>query len=148
MAAEARGQPALAPGARVLASLRRIGGDKYEGRTIRRLTEKTGTIIGVYHTTPTGGRIEPTDRRQKSEWIVPPGESMGAESNEIVRAEPLPGRPLGPKPARVTERLGSITDARSVSLIAIASQGHEAGQARRFAGCAADHHRRRGCQGF
>jgi ribonuclease R len=123
MAAEARGQPALAPGARVLASLRRIGGDKYEGRTIRRLTEKTGTIIGVYHTTPTGGRIEPTDRRQKSEWIVPPGESMGAESNEIVRAEPLPGRPLGPKPARVTERLGSITDARSVSLIAIATHG-------------------------
>jgi ribonuclease R len=123
MAAEARGQPALAPGARVLASLRRIGGDKYEGRTIRRLTEKTGTIIGVFHATPTGGRIEPTDRRQKSEWIVPPGESMGAESDEIVRAEPLPGRPLGPKPARVTERLGSITDARSVSLIAIATHG-------------------------
>jgi ribonuclease R len=121
MMAEARGQPALAPGARVLARLRRIGGDKYEGRTIKRLTEKTGSIIGVFRATPTGGRIEPTDRRQKSEWIVPPGEAMGATDGEIVRAEPLPGSGYGPKPARVQECLGQVTDARSVSLIAIAT---------------------------
>ncbi|HQT47630.1 MAG TPA: VacB/RNase II family 3'-5' exoribonuclease, partial [Acidocella sp.] len=39
-------------------------------------------------------------------------------------AEPLPGgKFMGPKPARVTERLGSVTDARSVSLIAIATHG-------------------------
>jgi len=97
MMAEARGQAALAPGARVLARLQRIGGDKYEGRTIKRLSEKTGGIIGVFRATQTGGlpggglpggglpgrglpgagRIEPTDRRQKSEWIVPIGEAMG-----------------------------------------------------------------------
>jgi ribonuclease R len=121
MMAEARGQPALAPGARVLARLRRICSDKYEGRTIKRLTEKTGSVIGVFRATPTGGRIEPTDRRQKSEWIVPPGEALGATDGEIVRAEPLPGAGYGPKPARVTECLGQVTDARSVSLIAIAT---------------------------
>jgi ribonuclease R len=123
MAAEARGQAALAPGARVLARLRPIGGDKYEGRTIKRMTEKTGSIVGVFRAAAQGGRIEPTDRRQKSEWTVPAGETLGALTDEIVRAEPLPGNPFGPKPARVTERLGTITDARSVSLIAIATHG-------------------------
>nr|WP_291424812.1 ribonuclease R [Acidocella sp.] len=124
MHAEARGQAALAPGARVLARLKQIGGDKYEGRTLKRLAEQVGGIVGVFHPTPQGGRIEPTDRRQKSEWVVPQGETLGALADEIVRAEPLPGAKfLGPKPARITERLGSITDARSVSLIAIATHG-------------------------
>ena len=124
MAAEARGQAALAPGARVLARLKQIGGDKYEGRTLKRLTEQAGSIVGVYHPTEHGGRIEPTDRRQKAEWVVPIGENMGAVNDEIVRAEPLPGAKfMGPKPARVTERLGLVTDARSVSLIAIATHG-------------------------
>ncbi|OYV44704.1 MAG: ribonuclease R [Acidocella sp. 20-57-95] len=121
MLAEARGQPALAPGARVLARLRRVGPDKYEGRTLKRLTEKTGSIVGVFRAEGPGGRIEPTDKKQKSEWVVPAGETMGATTGEIVRAEPLPGSGYGPKPARVTECLGQVTDARSVSLIAIAT---------------------------
>ncbi len=121
MIAEARGQAALAPGARVLARLRQVGPDKYEGRTLKRMQENTGGIVGVFQATPDGGRIEPTDRRQKAEWLVPAGETLGATSGEIVRAEPLPGRGYGPKPARITECLGQITDARSVSLIAIAT---------------------------
>ncbi|MDE8348027.1 MAG: ribonuclease R [Acidocella sp.] len=121
MMAEARGQPALAPGARVLARLRRVGPDKYEGRTLKRITEKTGSIIGVFRAEGAGGRIEPTDKKQKAEWVVPATETMGASTGEIVRAEPLPGSGYGPKPARVTECLGQVTDARSVSLIAIAT---------------------------
>jgi ribonuclease R len=121
MLAEGKGQAALAPGARVLARLRRISGDKYEGRTIKRMELKTGSIVGVFRAEGLGGRIEPTDRKQKSEWVVPAGETMNASSGEIVRAAPLPGGGYGPKPARVTECLGQVTDARSVSLIAIAT---------------------------
>jgi ribonuclease R len=123
MAPERAGQAALAPGARVLARLKQIGPDKYEGRTLKRLTEQAGSIVGIFHPSPQGGRIEPTDRRQKAEWVVPAAETMGAVADEIVRAEPLPGKPFGAKPARITERLGLITDARSVSLIAIATHG-------------------------
>jgi ribonuclease R len=124
MRAEARGQAALAPGARVLARLKPIGPEKYEGRTLKRIAERAGSIVGVFQPTQHGGRIEPTDRRQKSEWVVPAGETMGALADEIVRGEPLPGAKfLGPKPARITERLGLSTDARSVSLIAIATHG-------------------------
>jgi ribonuclease R len=123
MHAEARGQAALAPGARVLARLKQIGPDKYEGRTLKRLEQNTGSIVGVFHPHAAGGRIEPTNRREKAEWMVPLGETMDAQNDEIVRAEPLPGPSFGPKPARITERLGLVTDARSVSLIAIATHG-------------------------
>jgi len=113
MAAEPHGQPALAPGERVLARLKPAGPDGYEGRTIRRLTDTPGRILGVYR----HGRIVPTDRRAKAEWVVPPDQDGGAASDEIVLAEPLPHHRLGLRPARVVERLGAMGDARSVSLI-------------------------------
>ena len=120
MAPEPRGRPALAPGERVLARLKPIGPNRYEGRTLKRLAETPGRILGVYHPhKPTGGRIEPTDRRAKAEWAVPPGEDAGAEAGEIVLAEPLPGIGHGRKPARVIERLGRMGDARAVSMIVI-----------------------------
>ena len=117
---ERRGQPALAPGERVLAHLRPIGNGKYEGRTIKRLTDTPGRILGVYRPSPGGGgRVIPTDRRAKAEWRIPPGEELDAEADEIVSATPLPDAGLGLKPARITERLGKMGDASSVSLICI-----------------------------
>jgi ribonuclease R len=130
MAPEQRGAPALAPGARVLARLKPIGPGKFEGRTIKRLEGLTGRILGVFretseerraHAAPPAGRITPTDRRARAEWIVPAGEAAGAEPGEIVRAEPLPYSGYGLKPARILERLGQLGDARSVSLIVIAT---------------------------
>ncbi|WP_035178739.1 ribonuclease R [Acidocella facilis] len=123
MQPERAGAAALAPGAKVMARLRQIGPDKYEGRTLKRVEGQSGSIVGLFHKTPQGGRIEPTEKRQKGEWVVPAGETMEAEEGEIVRAEPLPGKPFGPKPARITERLGNASDARNVSLIAIAQHG-------------------------
>jgi ribonuclease R len=126
MAPEQRGQAALAPGARVLARLRRIDDGKYEGRTVKRVADRAGnagggTIIGVYHASGAAGRIEPTDRKSKAEWHIPPGESGGALDGEVVRAEPLPGVHHGLKPARVIERIGFLGDAKTISLIAIAT---------------------------
>jgi ribonuclease R len=122
MLPERPGEPALAPGQRILARLRPLGGDRYQGRTLERIGESQGRILGLYRATPDRGqegRIAPTDRRAKAEWLVPPGESGGAESGEIVLATPLPAPRLGLKPARILERLGRLGDARSVSLICI-----------------------------
>jgi ribonuclease R len=124
MAPERRGRPALAPGERVLARLKPAGAGRYEGRTVRRLADGPGRVLGVYQhgppgQAPGGGRIVPTDRRAKADWVVPPGDDGGAEHGEIVLAEPLPHHRLGLKPARVIERLGAMGDARSVSLISI-----------------------------
>ncbi|MCO6417435.1 VacB/RNase II family 3'-5' exoribonuclease [Siccirubricoccus sp. KC 17139] len=120
MRPEAAGQAALAPGERVLARLKFIGGGKYEGRTMKRIGGGTpARILGVYEE----GRLIPTDRRHKAEWQVPPGEANGAEPGEIVLAEPLPSRPLGPRPARIVERLGRMGEPRSVSLLCIHAHG-------------------------
>ena len=117
---EPPGRPALAPGERVLARLKPIGAGRYEGRTMRRLAEAPSRILGVFRRGERDNRVVPTDRRAKAEWIVPPGEDNGATPGEIVLAEPLPHHHrLGLKPARVIERLGSMGDARSVSLIVI-----------------------------
>ena len=115
MVPEPRGHPALAPGERVLARLRPTGSGRYEGRTVRRMADTPGRVLGVYR----HGRIIPTDRRAKAEWVVPPGQDGGAEPGEIVLAEPLPHHRLGLKPARIIERLGAMGDARSVSLVVI-----------------------------
>ena len=116
MVAERRGTPALAPGERVLARISPIGPGKWEGRTLKRLSDEPGRILGVFRAP---GRLVPTDRRVKAEWRIPPGEDGGAETDEIVVATPLPHAGLGLKPARITERLGRMGDARSVSLICI-----------------------------
>ena len=85
------------------------------GAADTRLAETPARILGVYRQ----GRIVPTDRRARMEWLVPPGQHHGAEEGEIVLAEALPHHRLGLRPARVIERLGAMGDARSVSLIAI-----------------------------
>ncbi len=105
MRPERAGQPALAPGERVLARLKSIGAGKYEGTTVKRVgSAAIGRVLGVYE----NGRIVPTDRRHKAEWVVPPGEAGGATNGQIVLAEPLPGRDLGLRPARVVEVLGRM----------------------------------------
>ena len=119
MAPERRDAPALAPGERVLARLRPVGGNKYEGRTLKRLTDAPGRVLGVFHALAVGGRIQPTDRRQKADWQVAPGDMEGAEDGEIVLGVPMPSRSYGLKSARVVERLGRMGDARSVSLVCI-----------------------------
>ncbi|MBV9813902.1 MAG: VacB/RNase II family 3'-5' exoribonuclease, partial [Acetobacteraceae bacterium] len=121
MAPEPPGQPALAPGQRVLARLKPIGGGRYEGRTVRRLGDAPARVLGVYRPGPGGGRIVPTDRRAKAEWLVPPGEHADAEAGEIVLAAPLPHAGYGLRPARIVERLGRMGDASAVSLIVIAT---------------------------
>nr|WP_321985741.1 ribonuclease R [uncultured Lichenicoccus sp.] len=135
---EPRGQPALAPGERVIARLRRIASGrsagKYEGRTVRRISQAPGRVLGVFRPSPDAaprgglrqpeaGRLVPTDRRQKAEWSIPHGESLDAEPDEIVLAEPLPQAGYGLKPARVIERLGRLGDARSISLVSIHTHG-------------------------
>ena len=117
---ERDGAPALAPGERVLVRLKPMGPGRYDARTLRRVSETPGRILGVFKRMRNENRIVPTDRRSKAEWLVPPGQDKGAEPDEIVLGEPVAQHQhLGLKPARVLERLGKLGDARSISLIAI-----------------------------
>ncbi|WP_338662956.1 ribonuclease R [Pararoseomonas sp. SCSIO 73927] len=122
MRPERAGQPALAPGDRVLARITRLGPNKYEGRTFKRIgTGSPSRVLGVF----SAGMVEPVDRRSRANWVVPPGEENGARDGDLVQAEPIAGgtreRLFGPKPARIVEILGSMDDPKSVSRLVIAA---------------------------
>ncbi len=128
MAPEKPGRPALGPGDRVLARLARVrdavsGGLAYEGRTIRRIAARPAHVLGVYETGHGHGLLRSTDRRNKDDFVVAPGDSLGAQPGDLVRAKVLPGRRLGPRRAQVIERLEKTGGPGSISLITI----HECG---------------------
>jgi len=121
MAPGRRGEAPLGLGDRVLAKMRRMRDGIYEARAVRRITAGPAKVLGVYERAPDGqGRLRPTDRRQKSDYTVLHADSFAAEHGELVLAEVLPGgRPYGLRPAKVVERLGSMANPRTVSLVAI-----------------------------
>lgn len=119
-----RGEAALGVGDRALAKMRRLRDGLYEARVLRRLTAGPARILGVFQRVADGGgRLQPTDRRQKSDYAILPGDEMGAEIGELVLAEMLPttqaSRIYGLKPVKVIERLGDMANPRSISLVAI-----------------------------
>src|SRR5512134_2760220 len=116
---EKRGPAALGPGERVLARLRPIGGGGYEAKVIRRLQAAPQRTLGIYREIDGHGRIKPIEKRAQEDLIVAPSEDLGARPGELVWAEVRRGRPLGPKLARVVERLGEAEGTRSISLITI-----------------------------
>jgi len=120
MASMRKGDVMVGLGDKVLAKLRRIRDDLYEGRAVRPVGEAKARVMGLYRALPDGsGRILPTSRREKADSVVPKGEAGGAEDGELVLADLLPGRFYGLRQASVKERLGRLGAPKSVSLVAI-----------------------------
>ncbi|ALG70843.1 RNAse R [Azospirillum thiophilum] len=112
----------------LLAKLARINDRLYEARVIRRIGsgdggEREGRILGVYRPSAEGGRLQPTDRRHKTEFLVLPPNRGEAEPGDLVFADILPAGRAGQPQARVVERLGSTKEPRAFSLIAIHAHG-------------------------
>ena len=120
MAPERRGRPALAEGDRVLARLKKVDDQIYEGTTMRALGASPKRVLGIYEITDQGGRLRPTSRRAKQDYVVRSQDAGGARHGDLVVADVKPrhGR-LGLRDATVIERLGAKDDVRSLSLIAI-----------------------------
>jgi len=114
---------ALGVGERALAELKAQDGGSYEARVIRTLAAAPDRVLGIYRKIHDGGRLEPTDRRMKTEFRISLAYAKGAQDGEIVLCEAMPGRRLGLPEARVIERIGDSTHPRAISLIAISDHG-------------------------
>ncbi|HWU55847.1 MAG TPA: hypothetical protein VN175_10120, partial [Rhizomicrobium sp.] len=116
------GAPGL--GDRLLARLEKHG-EAYEARIIRRLERETPTrLIGVLRNSPaTGWRLVPIDKKARTEYALDKSDLNGAKHNELVAAEPKPGRIAGFARVKVAERIGSMDSPKTVSLIAIHDHG-------------------------
>ncbi|MEM9795987.1 MAG: ribonuclease R [Pseudomonadota bacterium] len=120
------GDPALAPGDRVLMRLTEVSGEdhSHEGRLIRRIGTGPRRLLGVFRATSDGGRLMPIDKGSDKEWIIPSGATDGARDGELIEAEQTgPRGRMGLPRARVVTRLGDPGAAKSVSLIAIHQHG-------------------------
>jgi ribonuclease R len=123
-----KGEPALAPGDRILARLAPVvapgAGHAWEARLIRRIAAPQRRLLGVFRKTAEGGRIVPVDKGERREWQVRPQDAHGAAEGELVEAEPVAGTArMGLPRARVLDRLGDPGAPRAVSLIAIHAHG-------------------------
>jgi len=117
-----RGNTAPAVGDRVLASLKRRGENAYQAKIIRHLGSGPKKILGLYEEPPGGsgmGMVTPTDRKQRQTFDIRPADRNGALPGDIVWIEGA-GTALSRR-ARVLERVGPMSDPRTVSLIAIAA---------------------------
>ena len=127
LAPEKRSRAALAMGERALVRLKRAEDDSYEAQVIRKLDRPPQRVLGVYEVGSEGGRLRPTDRRAKKDFVLRPPDTHGAQPGELVLAEILPARrqrdSLGLRSVRVTERLGRGDDPRSLSLITLHEHG-------------------------
>jgi ribonuclease R len=116
------GGGALGAGERILARLTETKSG-YDAKIIKRLGASVHKVLGVYREGECGGRVVPIDRKTRHEYIIDKKDSGNAKPNELVLCEPLTGRASGTLRARVIERLGSMNDPKSVSLIAIHAHG-------------------------
>ena len=113
-------------GERVLARIARShdGHAQYEARIIKRLGASAHRVLGVLKLeTGKAPRIDPIDRKTRFAFLVDPRELAGAKTGELVVVEPVARHGAGGPHARIIERLGSMDEPKTVSLIAIHAHG-------------------------
>ncbi|HXJ03137.1 MAG TPA: ribonuclease R [Micropepsaceae bacterium] len=111
-------------GERVLARIARSHDGHYEARIIKRLGASAHRVLGVLKLEAgMAPRIDPIDRKTRFAFMVNPKELAGAKHGELVLAEPTSHHGSGGPFARIVERLGSMDEPRTVSLIAIHAHG-------------------------
>ena len=117
---EGRGGVALEVGDRALVRIERREHGAHIARVMRRIEGAPEKVLGVYNRGPDGsGRLMPTEKKLRIEFVIAPGNAGDARPGELVLAEVLPGRRLGLPQARIVERLGDIANPKAASLIAI-----------------------------
>jgi ribonuclease R len=118
--------PAPGRGERVLAHISRAheGFAEYEGRIIKLLGASVHRVLGVLRLERGHlARIEPIDRKTRYAFMIDPKELAGAADGELVVVEPSARHGVGGPRARIVERLGSMNEPKTVSLIAIHAHG-------------------------
>ena len=118
-----RGAPALSPGESAVVRYSRRDDGSYDAHVLRALGGEPDRVLGIYRRMAQGGRLEPTDRRLRTEFRISGADSAGAADGEIVLAAVKPARGYGIPEARVVERIGDSADPHSFSLIAIHTHG-------------------------
>ncbi len=123
----ADGKSAPGIGDRVLAKIEAYAGTgnyTHQARVMRNLAPDATRVVGIFRKdSGSGGRIIPSGKKERDDYIVQKGDEGGAKDGELVTAELTRHRGRGLPHARVRERVGAADDPRNISLIAIHTHG-------------------------
>jgi ribonuclease R len=113
---------ALGIGDRALARIAPEGRG-YEARIIKKLGVAPNRTVGVFRKLGRNGRVDPVDKKSRNEYQIAEGDTAGAADGDIVVIEPQRDRLMGLPRARVVERVGKSSEARTISMIAVHAHG-------------------------
>lgn len=100
-------QLALGVGERALCRVEKGRDGVWRARAIKKVDATPETsLIGVYRANRHGGTVEPTSRKEKSEFIVEKSDARDARDGDLVRIQARPARGYGPRRANVGDRAG------------------------------------------
>ncbi|MBL4601942.1 MAG: ribonuclease R [Emcibacteraceae bacterium] len=100
----------------------------YVAKIIRKLEQKSSQVMGVFHSDDEHiAFVNPTDKKVRNKYLIAKNDWNGATDGTLVLIHLKPAqqrsRHTKAKPARVIKCFGAINDPKSISLIAIISQG-------------------------
>ncbi len=123
--ADTKSAPGL--GDRLLAKLEvylGTGPFTHQARILRSLAKDATRVVGIFRKAADGsGRIVPSGKKDRDDFMVSKGDEAQAKDGELVLAEVTRQKGRGLPQARVRERLGASDDPRNISLIAIHTHG-------------------------
>ncbi len=120
---KSRNTPALGKGDRALAKLTLVKEKPaiYRASILKVLKNVPNTTMGVFHGGENGGKVLPVNKKDRDEYWIDRDDVRGAVEGELVLIEPVKSsrNRMGPKRARIKEKIGDVSSAHSISLIAI-----------------------------
>ncbi len=100
----------------------------YVASVIRKLETTSALVMGVFTIEDENiAHVQPTDKKNRDQYLIAKCDWNGAKDDELVlidtRIKKTSRRHMGPKRGVVKECLGTLDEPKSISLIAIHSQG-------------------------
>ena len=115
---------ALGIGDRALSRVTKGSDGVWHAKAIKKIDATPETsLIGVYRANRFGGVVEPTSRKEKSDFIIEKADGRNAADGDLVRINARPQRGYGPRRASVVEVIGRADDPRAASIIAMHTHG-------------------------
>jgi len=127
-----KGEAAVGIGDRVLARIHRDDDGEFIAKVVKRLGQSAHRILGVYRANKDprnkfgGGRVEPADRKARHDLIIEANNVGDAKDGDLVFAElRVSGRDRahGPKLGVIKEVIGTASDPRAASILAMHTHG-------------------------
>jgi ribonuclease R len=116
------GGKAAAVGNRILARIRKTPHGN-EATVMRVLEAGPGEVVGVFELASGTGRIVSANKRARGEYRVRGADSGGAAPGDVVLAEVTGRAGVGLRQAKVLQRIGTLDDPSTLSLIAVHEHG-------------------------